>query len=60
MKCHLKFSQKKNRTTFATVVTYRVNFPTFFVCVEVLLPNQPNVVMSSSISLPNHTCTGQA
>ena len=31
-----------------------------FVSVEVLRPSQPNVVMSSEISLPNHTFTGQA
>ena len=31
-----------------------------FVCVEVLQPSQPNGVMSSAISLPNHTFTGQA
>ena len=31
-----------------------------FVCVEVLRPRQPNVVMSSAVSLPNHTFTGQA
>ena len=31
-----------------------------FVCVEVLWPNQPNGVMSSAVSLPNHTFTGQA
>ena len=30
-----------------------------FVCVEVLRPNQPNGVMSSTASLPNHTFTGQ-
>ena len=30
------------------------------VCVEVLLPSQLNWVMSSSVSLPNHTFTGQA
>ena len=30
------------------------------VCVEVLLPSQPNGVMSSAVSLPNHTFTGQA
>ena len=29
-----------------------------FVCVEVLWPNQPNGVMSSMVSLPNHTFTG--
>ena len=31
-----------------------------FVCVEVLRPSQPNEVMSSAVSLPNHTFTGQA
>ena len=30
------------------------------ICVEVLRPSQPNVVMSSAVSLPNHTFTGQA
>ena len=31
-----------------------------FVCVEVLRPCQPSGVMSSAVSLPNHTFTGQA
>ena len=31
-----------------------------FVCVEVLRPSQPNGVMSSAVSLLNHTFTGQA
>ena len=31
-----------------------------FVCVEVLWPSQPNGVISSVVSLPNHTFTGQA
>ena len=31
-----------------------------FVCVEVLQPSQPNGVMSSVVSLPNYTFTGQA
>ena len=31
-----------------------------FVCVEVLRPSQPNGVMSSTVSLPNHMFTGQA
>ena len=35
------------------------NFIIFF-CVEVLRPSQPNGVMSSAVSLPNHTFTGQA
>ena len=30
-----------------------------FVCVEVLRSSQPNGVMSSAVSLPNHTFTGQ-
>ena len=30
-----------------------------FVCVEVLWPCQPNGVMLSAVSLPNHTVTGQ-
>ena len=30
------------------------------VCVEVLRPSQPNGVMSRTVSLPNHTFTGQA
>ena len=32
----------------------------FCVCVKVLRPSQPNGVMSSAVSLPNHTFTGQA
>ena len=35
-------------------------FVCLFVCVEVLRPSQPNRVMSSAVSLPNHTFTGQA
>ena len=31
-----------------------------FVCVEVLRPSQPSGVMSSAVSLPNHTFIGQA
>ena len=31
-----------------------------FVCVEVLQPSQPNGVMLSVVSLPNHKFTGQA
>ena len=37
-----------------------INIVTMFVCVEVLRPSQPNGVMSSAVSLPNHTFTGQA
>ena len=35
-------------------------FVVLFVCVEVLWPSQPNGVMSSMVSLPNHMFTGQA
>ena len=35
-------------------------FNNLFVYVEVLRPSQPNGVMSSAVSLPNHTFTGQA
>ena len=31
-----------------------------FVCVEVLRPSQPSGVLSSTVSLSNHTFTGQA
>ena len=31
-----------------------------FVCVEVLLPSQPNGVMFSVVSLPNNTLTAKA
>ena len=34
--------------------------PYQFVCVELLRPSQPDWVMSSVVSLPNHTFTGQA
>ena len=34
--------------------------PFVCVCVEVLRPNQPSGVMSSAVSLLNHTFTGQA
>ena len=37
-----------------------INIKSVFVCVEVLRPSQPNGVMSSAVSLPNHTFTGQA
>ena len=31
-----------------------------FVCIEVSWPSQPNGVMLSKVSIPNHTFTGQA
>ena len=63
----LKFLAEKNVSSF-----YRQKLLTIFsakyirilyidfVCVEVLRPSQPNGVMSSAVSLPNHTFTGQA
>ena len=43
-----------------SAVRCATNYTILFVCVEVLLPSQPNGVMSSAVSLPNHTFTGQA
>ena len=45
----VKFSIYLNRRVFV-----------MFVCVEVLRPSQPIGVMSSAVSLPNHTFTWQA
>ena len=46
------------------LVTAAILWPRYehieFVCVEVLRPSQPNGVMSSAVSLPNHAFTGQA
>ena len=39
---------------------FTVQVSVMFVCDEVLWPSQPNGVMSSMVSLPNHTFTGQA
>ena len=43
--------------TLATTVNEFVINEVLFVCVEVLWPSQPNGVMSSVVSLPNHTFT---
>ena len=48
------------RARFALHVLQGVTPPSNFVCVEVLRPSQPSGVMSSAVSLPNHTFTGQA
>ena len=54
----------KNVDKFVTVsflqTTGNVTTEDLFVCVQVLRPNQPNGVMSSADSLPNHTFTRQA
>ena len=52
-------------TKYALLVIIQISYlknykETLFVCVEVLRPSQPNGAMSSAVSLPNHTFTGQA
>ena len=51
----------KIRKIFQNVVCWKF-YPMcyLFVCVEILWPSQSNGVMSSVVSLPNHTFTGQA
>ena len=46
----------------ASFFPFSVDFfsKTWFVCVEVLRTSQPSGVMWSTVSLPNHTFTGQA
>ena len=68
-----KWLKKGHARTHARTHTHRVTektkiiYPLYnsygdggFVCVEVLQPSQPNGVMSSTVSIPNHTFTGQA
>ena len=47
-------------TSLLRVISLTVLADSIFVCVEVLRPSQPNGVMLSAVSLPNHTFTGQA
>ena len=66
----LIFSKKKKKKKKKKKNTKNIKMPSAavvinilrveFVCVEVLRPSQPNGVMSSTVSLPNHTFTGQA
>ena len=49
---------EQTRSTLFTSHTHIKRY--LFVCVEVLRPSQPNGVMSSAVSLPNHTFIGQA
>ena len=51
--------QTKHSILFANIPLWNARHK-LFVCVEVLRPSQPNEVMSSAVSLPNHTFTGQA
>ena len=43
---------------FSQKIRLEISFKLF--CAEVLRPSRPNGVMSSAVSLPNHTFTGQA
>ena len=56
MKCQALFALKIIKKK--KVVCYDMKCADF--CVEVLRPSQPNGVMSSAVSLPIHTFTGQA
>ena len=58
----LTFFSAKNTRILCIESAKTVNETTLneFVCVEVLWPSQPNGIMSSAVSLPNHTFTGQA
>ena len=49
-----------NKLNMKISLLINMKMPTLVVCVEVLRPSQPNGVMSSAVSLPNHTFTGQA
>ena len=49
-----------NKKTKQKNVFYWERTRAVFVCVEVLRPSQPSGVMSSAVSLPNNTFTGQA
>ena len=46
--------------TSSLVVKMLTVLVSLFVCVDILRPSQPNGVMSSTVSLPNHTFNGQA
>ena len=53
-------STKQCRTWSEGVFCDVCSGSTLFVCIKVLWPSQPNGVMSSTVSLPNHTLTRQA
>ena len=61
--CTVEYTDKQNRPSsncFISIIVALIKSSIKFVCVEVLWPSQPNGVMSSAVSLPNHTFTGQA
>ena len=55
-----KYPYPASRESKRVQFTNKKKTLSLFVCVEVLRPNQPNWVMSSAVSLPSHTFTGQA
>ena len=56
----LSVYSQKSRKPLNSVDPLKILTPELSVCVEILWPSQPNGVMSSAVSLPNHTFTGQA
>ena len=61
--CKICFRTKYRHTLFDLITAHTpisTQSNNSVVCVEVLRPSQPNGVMSSAVSLPNHTFTGQA
>ena len=64
--CPVQFCHIHELKDYLKYGTHRVDVLKFdtpeclFVCGEVLRPIQPNEVMSSAVSLPNCTFTGQA
>ena len=61
-KVHVQVNQTRYDLTWVVRAdqTMVMSQPKIGCCVEVLRPSQPNGVMSSAVSLPNHTFTGQA
>ena len=53
-------TESMETVVFVDKETVQIKLYDLFVCVEVLQPSQPNGVMSSVVSLTNHTFTGQA
>ena len=60
MKYNLQLECVLKKSLYSTYVPNFIPIGACLVCVEVLRPSQPNGVMSSAVSLPNHTFTGQA
>ena len=58
MPMHLGKS-KKSKELIWLQIYYSKFTSLLFVCVEVLQPSQPNGVISSVVSLPNHTLLGR-